>query len=643
MGDMLGNSISGLLSFQRALTTTSHNIANVNTEGYSRQTVDLSTRNPVLIGSSYIGSGVQIDSVARSYDRYLTTSVRDSNSTFYRLERFTALSSEIDNILADPEGGISPLLQEFFTSVQDVSDDPASGTARQQLITTSESLVNRFSTFDSKLDQLTKNVSSDLHDVVDEINQIASSIVDINRALSEQNASGELSGQSSDLLDRRDMLLNELSKKTNINIINENENNITVMVGNGQTLLAGTELFGMSVIPDPADPEQDIIIYNGFSTSNDLSAQLTGGELGGLLDYRENVLEPAVNSVGRIAIVLADTFNDQHREGMDLNDALGGDFFTFSQPSTIAHTTNTGTSTITTTITDATQLTVDDYTLDFDGANWNLVSSSGSSTSVADAGAADTTIIFEGLTVVIAGASVPLTNDTFDIKPTKLGASTIDVAITDLNEIAAAAPIRAFSSLQNLGSTEISQGVVTDATDANLLNTVTLTVESPATTFTSDSIVVTGGNTYAAGASIPYTNNMVIDSNGWQVSLSGTPQPSDTFTIEHNTGGSGDNRNALELSGLQTKSILDNSSNNYQEAYSVLVGRIGSVTHSAEIDRDAQESLLIQAQESRDKVSGVNLDEEAADLIKYQQAYAAAARVITTAHTLFETLINSTR
>jgi len=368
MGDMLGNSVSGLLSFQRALTTTSHNIANVNTEGYSRQTVGMATQNPVLIGGSYIGSGVEINSIERSYDRYLTTSIRDSNSIYYRLERFTALSSEIDNILADPEGGISPLLQEFFTSVQDVSDDPASGTARQQLITTSESLVNRFSTFDSKLDQLTKNVSADLKDVVDEINQIASSIVDINRALSEQNASGELSGQSSDLLDRRDMLLNELSKKTNINIINENENNITVMVGNGQTLLAGTQLFGMSVIPDPVDPEQDIIVYNGFSTTSDLSAQLTGGELGGLLDYRENVLEPAVNSVGRMAIVLADTFNDQHREGMDLNDALGGDFFTFSQPSTTAYTTNTGTSTITTTITDATQLTVDDYTLDFDGA-----------------------------------------------------------------------------------------------------------------------------------------------------------------------------------------------------------------------------------------------------------------------------------
>lgn len=636
MGDLLGNAVSGLLTFQRALSTTSHNIANVNTPGYSRQSVEIDTRNPSLIGGTFIGNGVEINSIQRSYDQFITNSVRESNSTYARLEKFTDLAGQIDNLLADPQGGISPILQEFFNAVQDVSDDPASGTARFQLLSTAEALTNRFSTFDTRLEQLSKNTESDIQSAIDEINQLASAIGDINRTLEEINASGNLTQQSSDLLDKRDALLEELSTKVNIQVINEPQNNITVLIGNGQTMVSGTTSFSLGIQPDQADPTQNIIVYNGFSTVNDISSQLNGGELGGLLDYRSIVLQPARNSIGRIAIGLADSFNDQHREGMDLNNNLGGDFFTFSQPRTVANTANTGTATVATTITDATQLTIDDYELSFDGANWTITSTGGTSANIIPPSGT-----FEGLTIAIAaGANA---GDSFSIKPTLEGSRTIGLAFSDPNLIAAAAPIRTQSALTNLGNVAISQGVVTDATDGNLLNTVTLTFNNPATTFTSDSAVVVGGVPYAIGANIPYSNNMVVDSNGWQVSLTGTPQPNDTLTIEANNGGTGDNRNALALAGLQITDIFDNGVNNYQETYSALVGRIGSVTHSAEVDRDAQGALLSQAQDRRSRVSGVNLDEEAADLIKFQQAYEAAARVIATAQTLFETLLNSTR
>ena len=652
MGDVLGTAVSGLLSFQRAINTTSHNIANVNTDGYSRQRTELDTRSPTAFGSSFIGNGVEIATIVRSHDQFLTTSVRESTSSFSRLEKFTDLASQIDNMLADPEGGISPILQEFFSSVQDVADDPSSGSARYQLISTSEALVNRFSNFDTRLQNLSTNTETGIESAIGEINDLAASIANINNALAETNSTGALSAQSSDLLDQRDQLLEQLSSKVNIQVINEPNNDITVLIGNGQTMVSGASSYSLQSRPDPADPSKSIIAYTGVISDIDISAQLNGGELGGLLDYRSSVLNPTKNTLGRIAIGLADTFNDQHREGMDLNSALGGDFFSFSQPRTVAHTANNGITTstnITTTITDVTQLTIDDYTLSFTAGNWQLASSSGSTSTAADVtanlpGAGDTTLNFEGLTIVIgAAAGVPVDGDSFSINPTEAGSRTIGVAITDPNAIAAAAPIRTQSSLQNLGEIEISQGIVTDVADPNLLQTATITFNTPPDTFDVTYVdAVTGATMVAAG--VAYSNNMTYSLNGWEVSLTGVnPQAGDTLTIEANLGGVGDNRNALELSRLQTTGFFDNGNNNYQEAYSVLVGRVGSVTHSAEVDKDAQGALLSQAEDRRSQVSGVNLDEEAANLIKYQQAYEASARVISTIQTLFETLINATR
>jgi flagellar hook-associated protein 1 len=636
MGDMLGNAVSGLLSFQRALTTTSHNISNVNTPGYSRQRVELDTRNPSLMGGNYVGSGVEITNIRRAYDQFITSNLRENTSAHSRLEKFTDLASQIDDILADPQGGLSPVLQEFFTAVQDVNNDPSSGSARYQLISATETLVNRFHTFDTRLENLSVNAETELKTTVEEINQITADIAQINRTLQETNASGDLDQQSSDLLDQRDALLQELSTKVTINVINERENNITVLIGNGQTVVAGASAFDLSVIGDLADPGQNIIVYNGLSGASDISAQLTGGELGGLLDFRNNMLKPAVNSLGRMAIGIADSFNDQHHEGMDLQGNLGGDFFSFAQPQTIQHTANTGTAVVSTSITDISQLTTEDYTLAFDAGVWTVTSTSGSSGIIT--APSDT---FEGLTFNISGAAA--SGDKFTIKPTATGAGTIDVAISDPNLIAAAAAVRTGSSLNNLGDAIISQGKVVDATNINLLSTVNITFSNPATDFTSTSDIVVNGTTYLAGTTVPYSKNMLIESNGWQVTLDGDPQPGDVFTIESNQGGVGDNRNGLELLNLQVQGLFDSGTNSYQEAYSVIVGRIGAVTNSAMNNRDAQQALLTQAEDRRNQVSGVNLDEEAADLIKYQQAYEAAARVITIAQTLFQSLIESTR
>ena len=649
MGDMLNTAVSGLLSYQRALSTTSHNISNVNTDGYSRQTVGFETRNPTAFGDNFVGSGVQISNISRAFNQYINSSIRDSQSMYSKQEMFHSLSAQIDDILADPKGGISPILQEFFTAAQDVADDPSSSSARSQMINTANSLVNRFQTFNTRFDELSRNVNDGISDAIDEVNTLVNAIQEVNVSLARLNVGGEISSQSSDLLDRRDVLLNTLSQKIDIQVINEQENNITVMVGNGQTLLNGSRAFQLATRPDPGDPSREIIVYQGFSSTNDISAQLTGGEIGGMIDYRNNVLNPTRNSLGRVAVVFAETFNQQHNNGMDLNGDLGTNFFNVSGPTVTPFSSNGGASTVTAQIipnTGLSQLTTNDYELSYDGTNWQVTSSDG--TTSASVLTAVGQIDFDGLQFNFAGGPhVP--GDSFTVRPTFSGARTLDVVVTDPNLIAAAAPIRTLSSDANLGDVTISPGVVTTKPNTALLP-VSLTfrtsvVTPPDIVLISDRAVTVGTTNYAVGAEIPYTKGMQIDSdgNGWQVNLTGNPQVGDTFTIESNAGGVGDNRNMLSLAQLQTTSIFDNNTANYQEAYSIIVGSVGSLTSSSEIDRDANEALLTQYIDHRGQVSGVNLDEEAANLIKYQQAYEATARVIATAQTIFDTLINAFR
>lgn len=640
MADLLNNAVSGLTASQRALSTTSHNIANVNTPGYSRQAAEFVTNPPSFFAGSYFGNGVSIASVTRAYDQFLTTEVRDSTSFFKGSQKFSELAGYIDDVLADPRGGISPMLHDFFESVQDVADDPASSTARYALINTAATLSARFQGFDQRFEELGHNTSADIRATIEEINSLVGQIRDINVALGEFAPSAASTQQSADLLDKRDALLNELAEKVDIQVIDEGENNLSIFIGNGQTMLSGTNAFSLAAQPDVGDPSRDVISYNGLINVFDISSNLTGGELGGLLDFRNNVLQPTRNALGRTAIGLAETFNAKMRDGMDLNGNLGQDFFSYDAPQSIAFSGNLGTPTVATVVSDVTALTVDNYVLDLDGVNWTLTSDSGSSAAVANG--APAILVFEGLTLTINGATA-VAGDRFTIKPTLAASGGLQVLTSDPNEIAAAAPIRSSASLNNLGSLDISAGIVTDVTDPNLLNTATLTFDNPPTTLRADVDVVVGGLPYLAGAAIPFSNNMLIDANGWQVSLNGAPQAGDVFTVESNAGGSGDNRNALALAGLQSVGVFDGGIASLQEDYGSLVGFVGSQTLAANLERDAQESLLIQAIDRQSAKASVNLDEEAADLVRYQQAYEATARLISTAQTIFETLLNSVR
>ena len=636
-GDILGTAISGLLASQRQLTTTSHNISNVNTPGYSRQQVDLVTRPPFATGGGFIGNGVDVASIRRVYDQFLTDQVFSRTSLDSQLKSFESYASQVDNMLSDPSSGLAPVLQDFFNAAQDVADDPTSIPARQLLMSRGDTLTNRFSVLEQRLNDLGDSVNKQMSLMVGDVNSLASSIAKVNHDIVLRSGSGSGRTPPNDLLDQRDQLIEKLSGYVSVSTVEQDDGSLNVFIGNGQNLVLGKQATPLETVNNQYDKSQlEIGIGVGGNVVN-ITKQLTGGSIGGILDFKSQVLDPSINSLGRVAIGLAQNFNDQHKMGMDLNNQLGGAFFNdLNAVTPLASSKNTGNAVISAAVSDPNALTTGDYILARSGANYTLTNTANNSvTALATFPGGSETV--DGITINLTSGALQ-DGDSFLIRPTRQAANDIKVTISSPDEIAAAAPIRSSAVISNTGNGIVSPGEVLDATNPALLNTVRIQFTS-ANQF--DVVDETSGSTLASG--LAYTSGGNVDYNGWRIQISASPQSGDIFRIEQNTGGVSDNRNALKFIDLQKSGNLINGTATYGQAYGQLVGDIGSKTHQAQMNSEAQSALLKQAVEARGEVSGVNLDEEAANLIRFQQSYQAAAQVITIANSVFQSLISAVR
>lgn len=630
MSDLLNTAVSGLFVAQQQLATTSHNIANIGTDGYSRQRVELQAQTLRLNNRFNIGNGVLTSDINRIHDAFTTTQLRDVTSEQSRLNTFHQLASVVDDLLADPQGGITPILQNFFSGVQDLANDPNSAAARIALLDQAGALTARFAYMDRHLNTLQSDLSSRATATVNEINRLSGALFATNQDI--LAARGNTSGPPPDLLDRRDTLLRELSERVSIQVVEVAGGAVNVFVGQGQALLTEGVNNTLSTSLDPSDPSVLRIAVNSGTSLVDVTGSIAGGELGGIFNFRNTVIDGVRNGLGRVAVGLATLFNQQHQAGLDQNGALGGNFFSLGTPSVLTNAGNTGTATASAQISNVNLLTTNNYTLRFDGSNWTLASANASS-SVVGAGP---TLALDGLSVTLAGGAA-VAGDSFLIKPTLGAAGSLGVAISRPEAIATGLPIRSAASLANTGSGDISTGTVVTAGNANLRDPVTLQFNTPPTTF--NILNSTTGAVLAAAQ--PYTTGANIAFNGWQVQISGTPSANDRFSIEANTAGVSDNNNVLALANLQNTGVFDAGGTNLQEAYSEVVADVGSQTRFADINRSAQTVLQQTLNDRRESISGVNLDEEAANLVRFQQAYQAAARAISTAQEIFQTLIGS--
>lgn len=648
---ILGVGQSALAAAQAGLVTTGHNIANASTPGYSRQIVVQGSAGSQDMGFGFVGKGTSVVDIQRIFNELTAEQVRGGESAKNQYEIYYTQISRINNQLADPTAGLSPALQDFFNGIQDMAANPSAPASRQAALSTAESLAARFQSLDGQIREVSDSVNAQIHSSVSAINIYAQQIAKLNDAI--EKAQGNSEGRASnDLLDQRDLAVNELSKEVKTTVIKQG-NSYNVFIGTGQPLVVGARPYDMVPLASPTDPTRAAVGYVSKDGIIPLAeSSLTGGKLGGLLSFRANSLDSAQNALGRVAVGLAMTFNAQHRLGMEYSQgptgAMGGDFFNAASPRVEPSGLNVGTpaSDIDAVISDVSKLTTSDYRVRYDGANYTVTRLSDNVETYSGAGfpaTADQAI--EGVTLTMSSAL--RAGDEFVIRPTADGATNFSVKIRDTAKIAAAAPIKTAATTTNSGTGQISVGSVTSAyTSATITPAVTLTYNSGAGTLTGFPatlpVTVTNGSTtttFAAGAAVTYSDGATITFGGVSVSVSGAPANGDTFTIGPNTNGTGDGRNAVALGALQSANTLANGSASYQGAYAQLVSAVGNKTREVNVISAAEGRYLEQAEAAHQAESGVNLDEEATNLLRYQQAYQAAGKVMQTASQLFEMLL----
>lgn len=651
--------MSGLNASQFALNTTGNNISNSGTAGYNRQIVNYAQQNSQFTGMGYLGQGVLVTDVSRVYDQFLSNQVNQAQTQYSQLNTYYQQISQINNALGSSTTGLSASMSTFFTNLQTIVTAPNNSATRATVISSAQTLTSMFQSLSGTLSSLRASVNGTLTQSTDQINTYAKQIASLNDAIAQAQANG-INATPNDLLDQRDLAVANLNAIVQTNVVKDSSGAYNVFIGNGQSLVTGNSAYQLATVPSTSDPSQVTIAYvspNGTKVPIPESS-ITGGSLAGLLSFRSGALTQAQNSLGQIALSLAGTFNAQNQLGLDLYGNMGGNFFTVPNPTVIASTGNSNAATLNATITDASKVTTSDYTVGFDGTTYTLTrQSDGAKWTAGAPGLPGTPLNFVDGGGVAFGDGFSVTTgsmvagDSFTIQPTRNAAQNIGVAITDPGKIALAAPILASTASGNGGSLKVDQGSV----DATYLSNV---LAAPVTfTFSKDPVtsaltmvapsamtVTVGGVTtpYAAGATVPYNpaTGAKIAMNGMTVNLSGTPSDGDKFTIApNNSGAVTDNRNGLALSALQNDKTKVGGAQSYATAYANLVSFVGSTTNTYKSTSAAQATLLQQAQTAQQSNSGVNLDEEAANLIKYQQLYQANSKVIQTASTLFDTIL----
>jgi len=737
---------------QTALAVTGQNISNVNTEGYTRQ-------RPVFEAREGQG-GVTIDNIDRVADAFLNRQIWADSSTYSSYDVFEDFANELDNLLASDVTSISTAMDDYFGAMQTAVDDPVSLPNRELFIAQAESLTQRFNDLDANIRRQNETINGQLESSVAAINTLAHSIAELNDDIRIANASGSV---SSELLDQRDMKLEELSEYIGFTIIEDsNSQEVSVFVGNGEPLVVGQSANTLTTMTSPADSSQLNLGIQIGNNVGDITSQVSGGKVGGMLDYRDTTLNETLDELGRIALVFADTMNEQHQKGMDLDGNAGGLMFTDINNATaasnrvLAERDNLTSSTGMVIINDVSKVEATEYELIFnsddtftlirgnDEVRWdeNEFNSNGTPPANAsevdedgeyylDAATGDLTLRIDGFTLQLDATTSFSQGDKFLIQPTRNAASEIDTVINDASQLALGSPLSTTDDVANTGTGEISVSITDkdyadqsavvsqltpplnvsflsplEATDTgtntgtasnvqvadyDVLSAITYPVTitavggafnvtdsgSPATTVTGVGAI--GDSELDLSASFGITVDIASVANGdvftidhddseevayyqltdedgdrsvgafnpgesialegFEITIKNQPNVNDVFTVQPNTDGVSDNSNALLLSDLQFYKTIEGAS--YQDKYGQTVERVGTEAAVAQLNAQAGKAVLDSNIAQRSSISGVNLDEEAAKLVQYQQAYQASAQLIQVAQTIFDTLLQS--
>lgn len=546
MSNILTIGKSALNVAQIGIATTGHNIANASTPGYSRQIIQQSAAEAQNFGYGYVGQGAEVVGVERVYNQTLAKQLLSTTSSSSASSAYYSQISDINGLLSDTEAGLTPVITSFFSSVSAAAANPSDIASRQTMLSSAQSLVNRFETINNRIDDIRNSLNGQIEASVSTINSYAEQISKLNTII--DKALSSTGNPPNDLMDQRDLLISKLSEQIKTNVIQQGDGTYNVFVGNGMPLVVGDETYQLYTQTNYTDNGRIEVAYGDPDDPKILSSDtLSGGTLGGLLQFRTETLDKVQNQIGQLALTMAAQFNQTHTNGFDLNGNAGGNFFNISSPVAISSSQNADqTKTASASITDFTAVTSSDYSITYTGGQYVITR------------LADKTTMYQGTTMpqtidglqISVSTSSPTEGDAYLIKPTQYAAGNLTMAISNVEEIALA------------GSSSL---------------------------------------------------------------------------------GESDNTNGLELAALQSKAVvkmLGSSTNRtYAQAFALMVSGVGTKTNELSITSQADASALEAATAAMESESGVNLDEEATNLLRYQQAYQAAGKMMQIAGQLFEILL----
>lgn len=565
MADILSNSVSGLLSVQRALATTGHNVSNANTEGYSRQRVEMSAQMPQFMGNGYIGTGTKVDSITRTFDQFVESQLRDATSDSSRLSFVQDFASQVTGVLGDTETGMTRSTEAFFNAAGDVASNPTDITSRQAFLNQASALTDRFNRMDEQLAQLNAGLGQQADAITREVNTFAQEVADLNGKISTAFAQNP-NAMPNDLLDRRDLLVQNIAERINVRVTDDGAGSLNLAVGSGQSLVTANIAGELKATNAPSGLEIQI---DGRSITN----RVTGGDLGGMIEAQNTLIQPLRSELGRTAMVIAQEVNEIQGKGFDLSGEEGKALFDVSmEGSSLASPRNQGSGEATFKVTDATLLQDTRYVARYTDGEWKVYDERGGD-ALAGVNSGDGTgndPEIPGLTIDFDGD--PEAGDTLYIDA-GLGAaariSTIDRSPSDVA---------------------------------------------------------------AAGRELDADGDPITDVDGNEISA-----------------GSRDNTNIQRITDLANQAVVGQSAGAGLDgqtiggAISSAVSQAGSVARTAELQGESARAALDNLEARKQSVSGVNLDEEAAKLLQYQQQYQALARSISISGDLFQSVLNAVR
>ncbi|MEA3639798.1 MAG: flagellar hook-associated protein FlgK [Lamprobacter sp.] len=661
--------LTGLNAAQTALRTTSNNISNVYTPGYNREITQLANNG--------VSGGVQVTDIQRQFNQFVANQLNDSLGNTRSLEAYQKEVSQINNLLADREAGLSPLMQNFFSSIQDLAAGPADPATRQGMLGTADIMTSQFRAFDGYLKDMQDGVNGQIRDEVIQINTLTEQLGRLNGEISKVRAS--LGREPNGLLDQRDHVIKQINERMDVRLNIQDGKTYNLSLPNGQQLVTGTSVFKLHAVDSPTDPQRTVLAYQDSQRANASlipidESLITGGTLGGLMAFRSETLDKTQNQIGQLAASLVIGFNDQHRLGRDLNGDQGGDFFNIGQPIAYANDRNSGTAEITDARFDEpnlAQLRATDYTVRvtdpsdlengfevirkdngqvLEASEWSYADPNGDGT--------EATLSFGGVVLTFDDANNLADRDRFEVQPVRRAAGGMETVISDLDKVAAGLFVTSSGDM-NAQVFTAADGAFDDAfaasasayelslSDAGVL---TFTDPPPASLTVPTEVQVNGEtrqvdnnvirNSADDGDAVLAPGDVItVDGVSFRIDrLPGSGDLDTRLRIEEAASGPGDNRNALALQNLQTEELVGGRAT-LTQAYAGMVSDVGNRANIVQVNLDASMGITEQLEALQQSESGVNLDEEAANLIRFQQYYAANARVIDTASTLFDTIL----